>query len=72
MTAYPNDRFENAYLTQMRMSPRRRIGAVATIRVRRTPDRRLAAPGGMQSVSIEETIARYIDANPAQLYRGGA
>jgi hypothetical protein len=75
MTTYPNDRLESSYRRQARMPFRTRSIPVPGVRGRRTPERRIAAqsaPGLTQALSIEETIARYVDDNPTQLYRGGA
>jgi hypothetical protein len=61
---------------QAKTSLRRRVVGIPVVRGRRTADRRFAsatsAPDTAQILSIEETIARYVDQNPAQLYRGGA
>ncbi len=61
---------------QAKTSLRRRVVGTPVVRGRRTADRRFVFPMSTsttaQTVSIEEAIARFVDANPAQLYRGGA
>lgn len=76
MNTHSTDRFDTGNLIKAKASLRRRIVGVPFPRVQRRTDRRFASNKSnqefSQTLSIEEAIAQFIDANPAQLYRGGA
>ena len=76
MSTHSTDRIETGNPMKAKTSLRRRALGIQVVRGRRAADRRFgsakSAPEMAQSVSIEEAIARFVDANPAQLYRGGA
>ena len=76
MSTQSTGRLESGNPIQSKTSLRRRVVGATVVKGRRTADRRFAlaksAPGRAQTLSVEEAIARFIDENPAQLYRGGA
>ena len=76
MTAYSTDRLTTSSPIATKASLRRRAVGVPTVGSQRMSDRRpasaSAALGGALTRSIERAIAQFVDANPAQLYRGGA
>jgi hypothetical protein len=77
MTADRIDCYAVAFDLKAKLVPTRRGGAMPRRRGRVRVNCRLgaAAPAtrpAAEALSIEEAIARFVDANPAQLYRGGA
>jgi hypothetical protein len=76
MSTPSTNRIETGNPIKAKTSLRRRALGIQVARGRRAADRRFVsakrAPEMVQTLSIEETIARFVDANPAQLYRGGA
>ena len=76
MSTPSTNRIETGNPIKAKTSLRRRALGIQVARGRRAADRRFVfakrAPEMAQTLSIEEAIARFVDANPAQLYRGGA
>ena len=77
MNANTTNRYQTGIAPGRNAGSVRRAGAVRFSVPRRLGERRHRATGGApcpppELLSIEEAIARFVDANPPQLYRGGA